>query len=129
MPPQETSSPEPVRTQLTKVLASRGFARNERLSGFLRFVVEQELSERGLGTLANASGPFDETLIVDGRPGPRGELLREPDPETSTRWPGLGRVTRWSLPVSYEATAVETVWLEDTEDLRQALVAWIGGSQ
>jgi endoglucanase len=93
------------------------------------FVVEQELSERGLGTLANASGPFVETLIVDGRSGPRGELLRGPDSETSTRWPGLGRVTRWSLPVSYEATAVETVWLEDAEDLRQALVAWIGGSQ
>ncbi|MBX9602909.1 MAG: tetratricopeptide repeat protein [Bryobacteraceae bacterium] len=47
MPPQETFSAEPVRTQLTKVLASRGFARNERLSGFLRFVVEQELSGRG----------------------------------------------------------------------------------
>ena len=47
MPPQETSSPEPVRTQLKKVLSSRGFARNDRLSGFLRFVVEQELSGRG----------------------------------------------------------------------------------
>src|SRR6476646_842762 len=45
MPPQE--SPETVRTQLNKVLASRGFARNERLSGFLRFVVEQELAGRG----------------------------------------------------------------------------------
>jgi hypothetical protein len=29
------------------VLSSRGFSRNERLSGFLRFVVEQELSGRG----------------------------------------------------------------------------------
>jgi putative aminopeptidase len=90
------------------------------------FVVEQELSERGLGTLANASGPFDETLIVDGRSGPRGKLLQGPDSETSTRWPGLGRVTRWSLPLSYEGTAVETVWLTDGDDLRQALVAWIG---
>jgi len=47
MLPQKTSTQEPVRTQLNKVLSSRGFARNERLSGFLRFVVEQELS--GLG--------------------------------------------------------------------------------
>jgi TolB-like protein/Tfp pilus assembly protein PilF len=47
MPSQRTSSPEPVRTQLRKVLSSRGFARNDRLSGFLRFVVEQELSGRG----------------------------------------------------------------------------------
>ena len=38
---------EPVRTQLLKVLSSRGFSRNDRLSGFLRFVVEQELSGRG----------------------------------------------------------------------------------
>ena len=91
------------------------------------FVVEQELSERGLGTLANQWGPFDETLIVDGRSGPRGKLLQEPDSETSARWPGLGRVTRWSLPVSYEGTAVETVWLTDAEDLHQALVRWIGG--
>src|SRR5260221_2258656 len=38
---------EPVRTQLQKVLSSRGFARNDRLSGFLRFVVEQGLAGRG----------------------------------------------------------------------------------
>jgi putative aminopeptidase FrvX len=95
----------------------------------IAFVVEQELSQRGLGTLANTSGPFDETLIVDGRSGPRGKLLQGPDSETSTRWPGLGRVTRWSLPVSYEGTAVETISLGDADDLRQALGAWIGGRQ
>jgi len=44
MPPQLT---EPVRAELQKVLSSSGFARNDRLSGFLRFVVEQELSGRG----------------------------------------------------------------------------------
>src|SRR5436189_5527613 len=47
MPPQKTCSPELVHTQLEKILSSAGFARNERLSGFLRFVVEQELSGRG----------------------------------------------------------------------------------
>jgi hypothetical protein len=104
-----------------------GSAANLPQAVMVAFVVEQELSQRGLATLANASGPFDETLIVDGRSGPRGELLRGPDSETSTRWPGLGRVTRWSLPVSYEGTAVETVWLMDTGDMREALVAWIGG--
>ena len=46
MPPQKTCSPELVRTQMEKILSSRGFARNDRLSGFLRFVVEQELSGR-----------------------------------------------------------------------------------
>jgi adenylate cyclase len=47
MPSQTTTGPERVRTQLQKVLSSRGFARNGRLSGFLQFVVEQELSGRG----------------------------------------------------------------------------------
>ena len=47
MPPQNTCNPELVRTQLEKILASSGFARNDRLSGFFRFVVEQELVGRG----------------------------------------------------------------------------------
>src|SRR5215469_13548996 len=44
MPPPLT---EPVRAELQKILSSSGFLRNDRLSGFLRFVVEQELSGRG----------------------------------------------------------------------------------
>ena len=43
----ETCSSEAVRAQLEKILASEGFARNDRLSGFLRFAVEHELSGRG----------------------------------------------------------------------------------
>src|SRR4051794_35781975 len=35
-----------VRRQLEEVLKSPGFARNERLSGFLRFVVERHLEQR-----------------------------------------------------------------------------------
>jgi putative aminopeptidase FrvX len=91
------------------------------------FAVEQELSERGLGTLANANGPFDETLIVDGGPGVRGGLLQGPERDTAARWPALGRVTRWSLPVTYGGTPVETVRMGDAESLRDALVRWIGG--
>src|SRR5258705_6320580 len=44
---QKAFSPEFVHTQLEKILSSAGFARNDRLSGFLRFVVEQELFGRG----------------------------------------------------------------------------------
>ena len=91
------------------------------------FAVEQELAERGLGTLANAYGPFEETLIVDAGPGPRGGLQQGPDVEASGRWPALGRVTRWSLPVTYGGTAVETVRVGDAEALQNALVKWIGG--
>src|SRR5215472_8207062 len=43
----ETCTSEVVRAQLERILASDGFARNDRLSGFLRFVIEQELSGRG----------------------------------------------------------------------------------
>src|SRR5580698_10504554 len=47
MQPKTVLDPELVRTQLEKILSSAGFVRNNRLSGFLRFVVEQELSGRG----------------------------------------------------------------------------------
>src|SRR5215831_14461366 len=43
----ETLSTEIVRSQLVKILASEGFARNDRISSFLRFVVDQELSGSG----------------------------------------------------------------------------------
>src|SRR5689334_14917260 len=35
-----------IRRQVDRILASPGFARNERLSGFLRFVVERHLEGR-----------------------------------------------------------------------------------
>jgi putative aminopeptidase FrvX len=91
------------------------------------FAVEQELSQRGLGTLANELGPFDQTILVDGRAGKRGALGQEVDSSTAARWPGLGPVTRWSLPVRYAGTPVETVDLADADSLRAALVRWIGG--
>ena len=47
MQPQTVLDPELVRTQLEKILSSAGFVRNNRLSGFLRFVVDQELFGRG----------------------------------------------------------------------------------
>jgi hypothetical protein len=93
------------------------------------FAIEQELSERGLGTLANVYGPFEETVIVDGLPGAHSRFQQVPDVDTAARWPALGRVTRWSLPVTYGGTAVETVKLDDAESLQDALVKWIGGGR
>ena len=43
----ERGDSELVQSELEKVLASEGFARNQRLKAFLRFVVEQELSGVG----------------------------------------------------------------------------------
>src|SRR5712692_9479023 len=42
MHPTEVTA-DPVRSQLAKILSSPGFVRNDRLSRFLRFVVEQQL--------------------------------------------------------------------------------------
>jgi len=94
----------------------------------IAFVVEQELSARGLGTLANTRGPFTETVIVDGAPGVPGAVSRAPD-SVAARWPALGTVTRWSLGVRYPATAVETTSLGGADTLRSALARWIGGQR
>src|SRR5712692_2145381 len=47
MPSLESHSAELVCGELEKILSSEGFARNDRLSGFLRYVVEEQLSGRG----------------------------------------------------------------------------------
>jgi hypothetical protein len=93
------------------------------------FVVEQNLRARGLTTLANTRGPFSETLLVDGVPGALGSIIRTSDPDTSSTFPGLGKRTRWSLPVRYPGTAVETMSLGDADSLRMALQGWIEGAQ
>jgi hypothetical protein len=45
------------------------------------------------------------------------------------QWASLGRVIRWTLPVRYGGTPVETVALRDADSLRAALVRWIGGER
>jgi putative aminopeptidase FrvX len=94
----------------------------------IAFVVEQELLGRGLATLANARGPFVETVLVDGGPGPPGALVRGRDSLASGR-PGLGPVSRWSLGARYAATPVETTALGGADSLRRALEQWIGGGR
>ena len=93
------------------------------------FVVEQELSRRGLYTLVNVDGPFDETLIVDGRTGTLGTLRQEAGADSSRQARALGKVREWSLPVKYAGTPVETISLVDADSLRAALGRWIGGDR
>jgi hypothetical protein len=93
------------------------------------FAVQHQLSHRGLATLGNAAGPFRETLVVDAVPGALGGVLRSATRDTSSWPPGLGRVTRWNLPVRFAGTPVETVSLADAASLGQLLVRWIGGSE
>jgi hypothetical protein len=42
----EGRNEQPVRQELERILSSRGFARNERLSRFLRFVIERHLDDK-----------------------------------------------------------------------------------
>lgn len=90
------------------------------------FVVEQELSGRGLATVAHMRGPFAETLLVDGGPGEPGGISRGAD-SLARRWPAQGPVTRWALGARYFATPVETTSLAGAEGLLADLGRWIGG--
>ena len=92
-----------------------------RESVVIAFVVEQELSARGLGTVANSAGPFEETILVDGE----GEAPVDP----VERWPSLGRVVTKRLAVRYPGTPVETITASDAEQLASELAAWIRGAR
>lgn len=77
------------------------------------FVVEQELTLRGLRTLANNEGPFVTTVIADGRAGDLGVRRGTSDTTMSRRFPRLGAVGVSSLSTRYAGTPVETVSLAD----------------
>jgi putative aminopeptidase len=92
-----------------------------RESVVIAFVVEQELSGRGLATVANSAGPFEETVVVDGAGGT--------PPDSAAQSPSLGRVLWKPLAVRYPGTPVETVAMADAEGLSSELAAWIRGSR
>ncbi|HEU4474197.1 MAG TPA: hypothetical protein VFR72_05135 [Gemmatimonadales bacterium] len=107
------------------VAAGRALAKKvvvpRRESVVIAFVVEQELSGRGIATIANAMGPFSETILVDDADAEAGTVAE--------RWPALGRVEVRPLPVRYAGTPVETVSLSDVDRLADELAAWIEGSR
>jgi hypothetical protein len=77
--------------------------------------------------VANELGPFDETVVVDATRDRSDGIHVEPDSMSKAQWPALGRVSRWTLPVRYAGTPVESVAMHDADSLRAALVRWIGG--
>ena len=83
------------------------------------FVVEQELSERGLTTVANRAGPFAQTFFVDGS--------STVSTSTGATNPALGQVTRITLPVRYPGTPVETVSMAEVARLRDDLIERLRG--
>ena len=108
------------------VVAARRLAAEQgriprRQSVVIAFVVEHELSGRGIGTIVNSAGPFQETVIVSGDSAGAAGL--------AARWPALGVVTARPLAVRYPGTPVETVAIPDGEQLAEELASWIGGSR
>lgn len=91
-----------------------------RESVVIAFVVEQELTARGLATIANAMGRFEESLVLDGEGMPA---------VSTTEWPALGRVRTRALPVRYGGTAIETVQLSEVDRLASELATLIRGSR
>lgn len=81
------------------------------------FVVEQELSLRGLRSAAALHGPFSATSIADA------------GSATVPAAPAFGELSRWELSVRYANTPAETVSLSDLDQVRQKIVSWIGGAQ
>jgi hypothetical protein len=98
--------------------------RSPRGSVTVAFVVEQQLGQRGLGTLANERGPFESTLLADGWPRMDGLETLEHDADLAQRWPALGTVWRLRLPTRYSGTPVETVSLQQTHALWARVESW-----
>lgn len=89
------------------------------------FVVEQELSQRGLRTVANAEGPFAHTLIIGhGLPD---TLAIAADSALARRIPRLGVVRHIGVTPRYRGTPVETVKLSDVSDLMMVLSGTMRG--
>jgi putative aminopeptidase FrvX len=92
-----------------------------RQSVVIAFLVEYQLSPRGLGTVAHSAGPFQETLVV-GEEGAATAGLGQ-------QFPTLGAVKVKSPPLRYAGTPVESVVLSDVQRLADELAAWIGATR
>jgi putative aminopeptidase FrvX len=81
------------------------------------FAVESRLRHRGLLTVGNTRGPFDETLFLEYAPPRR-------LPQGS-----FGRVRRVAIDARYRDTPVETIDLSDVENLANEVRGWMGGER
>jgi len=80
------------------------------------FVVESHIRHRGLMTVANAHGPFEQTLLLD-----------YPAPESLSEM--FGSVEERSLETRYEGWPAETIDLREVRALTRSLESWIGGGR
>jgi putative aminopeptidase FrvX len=100
-------------------------------STVVAFVVEQQLSARGLLTLATSRGPFAESWIADDSVGARAVQAADSNPELgavgSPPRAALGQIHAWQISTAYPGTAVETVSLEQVEHTSAAIAGWLRG--
>lgn len=90
---------------------------NVRGSVVVAFVVEQELSLRGLRSAAALHGPFIATRIADA------------GSASIPAAAAFGELSRWEMPVRYANTPVESVSLSDLARVRQEIAGWLEGAQ
>ena len=93
------------------------------------FVVEQGLGLRGMLTVMHTEGPFDRTILVDGRTGAFGVPIEGSDSAMGARYAMFGKVSRLSLATKYSGAPVETISLPDVQALASRLTAEIGGGR
>lgn len=99
------------------LIAAARSARPAQGTTVVAFVVEQNLSARGLLTALHEYGPFVRTLVVD-------------SDSSSLRSAGeLGSVQRDGVSARYAGTPVETVSLPATGALAERLRRWIEGAE
>ena len=87
---------------------------NARGTVVVAFVVESHIRHRGLMTVANAHGPFDQTLLLD-----------YPAPESLSEM--FGSVEERGLETRYEGWPAETIDLREVRALTRSLERWIRG--
>lgn len=93
------------------------------------FTVEQGLGLRGMLTVMHTEGPFDRTILVDGRTGAFGAPVEGSDSAMGARYPMFGKVSRLSLATRYGGAPVETISLPDVQALASRLTVEMGGGR
>ena len=90
----------------------------------IAFVVEQQLEQRGLLTVATNRGPFEETWVADIAPGIAAlkAAALPAGPKAA-----LGRLNGWEIGTRYTGTTVETVALGDVEQASARIAGWLRG--
>jgi putative aminopeptidase FrvX len=118
----------PVAGRRSACAALLATARDRQVKGtvVIALVVEQNLYRRGILTVVNAAGPFDQVVLLTSRAGEFGTIGTEADTDPLAE---VRESVRWLLPVRFADSPVETVSLGDVEKLQQRVQQWMGGAE